>query len=310
MPARGASFDRARLALASSAGMSRGATARLFAALDPPAEACEELAAWARAVAAGWSSGTARRPQRPVRVLDARSLHLTICFLGARPVAEIEPLAAALGSCTEPVGELSVGAPLLLPPRRPRALAVEIHDRDGELARLQRDVGHALAGASSWEPEQRRFRAHITLARMRADTTTSSVREGRSAGESPLLPPTPQLRFTVGSIVLYRSWLEPAGATYEAVAVCDLPLAGAGDAPVDHSAISSFESFEATSQASAEPSPAATGVDPSGQPGSELSSHSKDPPPGTGAVPSSQTAGVCPSLSSSVEAPGAFGALF
>jgi RNA 2',3'-cyclic 3'-phosphodiesterase len=300
--------------------MSRGATARLFAALDPPAEVGEQLAAWARAVAAGWGSGTARRPQRPVRVLDASSLHLTICFLGARPVAEIEPLAAALGSCTARVGELSVGAPLRLPPRRPRALAVEIHDRDGELARLQRDVSDALAGASSWEPEQRRFRAHITLARMLADTTT--VRERRSAGEPPLLPPTPQLRFTPGSIILYRSWLDPAGATYEALATCDLPSAGAGDPLAAHSEASSpdmpdspdspdsFEATEATSQASAEPSPATTGVDPSGQPGSELSSHSKDPPPGTGAVPSSQTAGVCPSLSSSVEAPGAFGALF
>lgn len=290
--------------------MSRGATARLFAALDPPAEVREELAAWARAVAAGWSSGTARRPQRPVRVLDARSLHLTICFLGARPVAEIEPLAAALGSCTAPVGELSVGAPLRLPPRRPRALAVEIHDRDGELASLQRDVSDALAGASSWEPEQRRFRAHITLARMRADTTTvreTTVRERRSAGEPPPLPPTPQLRFTPGSIVLYRSWLDPAGATYEVLATCDLPLAGAGDALAAHSEASPSE---ATSHASAEPSPATTGVDPSGQLGSELSSHSKEPPGETGAVPSSQTAGVWPSLWFSVEAPGAFGGFF
>ncbi|HXN39630.1 MAG TPA: hypothetical protein VN892_16465, partial [Solirubrobacteraceae bacterium] len=102
--------------------MSRGATARLFVALDPPQEVCEELAAWARSVAIGSGARpTARHAGRPMRVLEAHSLHLTLCFLGNRPVTEIDALSGSLASCAEPVGELSVGAPLWLPPRRPRS---------------------------------------------------------------------------------------------------------------------------------------------------------------------------------------------
>jgi 2'-5' RNA ligase len=193
--------------------MSRGATARLFVALDPPEEVCEELAAWARRVAA--ASGVAQRtrgPGRPMRVLEARSLHLTLCFLGSRPVSEIDALSGALDSCAEPVGQLSVGAPLWLPPSRPRTLAVEIGDRDGRLARLQRSVARALTGASGWEPERRRFRAHVTVAR---------VRDAVPVAHTPL-PATPRLSFAPETLVLYRSLLAPAGAEYEAIAVRDL----------------------------------------------------------------------------------------
>ena len=37
------------------------------------------------------------------------------------------------------------------------------------------------------------------------------------------LPPTPQLRFSAQAVVLYRSFLEPSGARYEALASCELP---------------------------------------------------------------------------------------
>jgi len=43
----------------------------------------------------------------------------------------------------------------------------------------------------------------------------------RARPEQPL-PATPQLRFTPPEVVLYRSWLAPEGATYEALASCEL----------------------------------------------------------------------------------------
>ena len=46
------------------------------------------------------------------------------------------------------------------------------------------------------------------------------MREG-AAGQAGLdhreLPPTPQLTFTPRELVLYRSWLSPEGAEYEAL---------------------------------------------------------------------------------------------
>jgi 2'-5' RNA ligase len=209
--------------------MSRGATARLFVAVDPPAWASEELAAWARGMAADARRQGSERGA--VRVLDAQSLHLTLCFLGSRPIAEIDALAAVLGACDERACELSVGAPLLLPPRRPRALAVEIRDRQGELDGVHERVSRALAAVSAWQPERRRFRPHITLARVRAGarrarrSITDPVGFARGGAERPLRA-TPPLSFTPQAIVLYRSWLAPEGASYEALASSGLVSAG------------------------------------------------------------------------------------
>jgi 2'-5' RNA ligase len=197
--------------------MSRGVTARLFVAVDPPAEVCEELAVWAQGAAAGLGR-TAESGARPLRLLEPDSLHLTLCFLGNRPVHEIETISSTLSGWDAELGELSVGAPLWLPPRRPRALAVEIQDRGGGLARLYETVSRAISQATAWEPERRRFKAHITVARMR-----ERARRGRdSAGADPRLPATPQLRFTPESVVLYRSRLSRSGATYEALAASHL----------------------------------------------------------------------------------------
>jgi RNA 2',3'-cyclic 3'-phosphodiesterase len=196
--------------------MSRGALARLFVAVDPPPQACVELVAWTRGASAGLGLRAGRGGRPPLRLLAPDTLHLTLCFLGSRPVAEIEPIAAALGSRGGPVGELRVGAPLWLPPRRPRSLAVEVHDEDGELTALQAGVSSAIAAVSGWEPERRRFRAHITLARIGARAVL------RSSRDEPSLPATPPLRFRPAALILYRSWLSPAGASYEPLASCDL----------------------------------------------------------------------------------------
>jgi RNA 2',3'-cyclic 3'-phosphodiesterase len=202
--------------------MARGATARLFVAVDPPASVREELLAWARATVARLPLRRGANALADVRLLEPEALHLTLCFLGGRPVGEIEEIGSVLSNCAERVGELSLGAPLWLPPRRPRALAVEVHDPDGGLARLHGAVGRALADATGWQAERRGFKAHITVARMRG---RAAPRRASQAPES-ALPATPPLSFTPASIVLYRSWLSPAGASYQALATCDLLAAG------------------------------------------------------------------------------------
>jgi 2'-5' RNA ligase len=202
--------------------MTRGATARLFVAVDPPASVREELLTWARAAVARLALRRGGNALADVRLLEPEALHLTLCFLGARPVGEIEEIGPALSSCAERVGELSLGAPLWLPPRRPHALAVEVHDPDGGLARLHGAVGKALADATGWQAERRRFKAHITVARVRGRGAPWRASQGRE----PALLATPPLSFTPASIVLYRSWLSPTGASYQALATCDLLAAG------------------------------------------------------------------------------------
>jgi 2'-5' RNA ligase len=198
------------------------ATARLFLAVDPPEPVCLELASWARMAAAELPAGGPERrlgergrrerdPRPGLRVLSAEVLHITLCFLGSRPVDELDTLTAVPCASTTEIGELSVGAPLWLPPRRPRNLAVEIHDRDGELESLQRELVGQLERAVAWEPERRRFRAHLTVARVRG-------REPMLAGPGgAAVPATPALRFQPDSLTLYRSFLESSGARYEAL---------------------------------------------------------------------------------------------
>ena len=192
--------------------MPRAPTARLFVAVDPPGDVREQLTAWARVAVREMS----RRSGVPPRLLDAEFLHVTLFFLGNRPVGEIESVATRLDGCAGPAGELSVGAPLWLPPRRPRTLAVELHDEQSRL----RDVRESVVAALGEEAEQpsaatghqlkkhRHFRPHITVARMRSNT----------APRERTLPPTPALSFQPTELILYRSWLSPEGANYEPLA--------------------------------------------------------------------------------------------
>jgi 2'-5' RNA ligase len=190
------------------------ATARLFVAMDPPENVSEALAAWARSALRGGERPTTGKAT--VRILDPDLLHVTLCFIGERPVGEIDAIGARLAACTGPAGELSLGAPVWLPPRRPRALAVELHDDGGRLASLQATVVVAVAGTDdpmggdrdAGPTRRRRFRPHITVARM-AHGVVPRER---------MLPPTPSLSFVPGELVLYRSWLSPDGASYEALA--------------------------------------------------------------------------------------------
>jgi RNA 2',3'-cyclic 3'-phosphodiesterase len=204
--------------------MSGGATARLFVAVDPPAPVREQLAAWGRGVASAAGRRASGRGGRPLRLVDPQALHLTLCFLGSRPVEEIEAIGAALGDIPAHVGRLSVGAPQWLPPRRPRALAVEIHDSGDALERLHRAVAGSISRTVDWQPERRRFRAHITIARM----SPAAGRDRGSPDARSELPATPQLDFAPEAIVLYRSRLAPAGATYEALATCGLTAPAPG----------------------------------------------------------------------------------
>jgi 2'-5' RNA ligase len=201
--------------------MSRSATARLFVAIDPPAALCQELTAWARrAVAAMHDSGGPGT--HGVRLLEPEAVHLTLCFLGSRPLAELATIVAAVEGLTATGDELSLGAPLWLPPRRPRTLALAVHDRGGELAFLQQSVALALASAIDWQPERRRFRGHVTVARIGRERSRG---ERGGAGEL-VLPATPQRSFTACEVVLYRSWLAPGGASYEALASRALDVSG------------------------------------------------------------------------------------
>jgi 2'-5' RNA ligase len=167
-------------------------------ALDLPGAVLGELEAWQRA--------NLRRTD--LRGIATPMLHVTLCFLGAQPLERIEPLSAVVAERGAPEEELALGEPLWLPPRRPGVLAIGVEDPSGALTRLQADVAGALVDLGAYEPEDRPFLPHVTIAR---------VRRGRRVHPEPLPAPAP-VPFASPALVLYRSFTAPGGARYEALA--------------------------------------------------------------------------------------------
>jgi 2'-5' RNA ligase len=178
--------------------------ARLFVALELPDAAREALDRWRASAVSGMPG---------LRLVRPEDLHATLCFLGSRPVGEIEQIAAACGVVAgEPPLESSFGEPLWLPRRRPRVLAVSLQDDGGALARLQSTLSAALIAGGWYAPESRPFLAHVTAARVAGD---ARVRPLALAA-----PPAGAIRCS--RVTLYRSRLSPGGARYEPLTAVEL----------------------------------------------------------------------------------------
>jgi RNA 2',3'-cyclic 3'-phosphodiesterase len=172
-------------------------TARLFVALELPGAVRAELAAFGHA-AANADDG--------LRAVGDDALHATLAFLGHRDEADIPRAASAVRHVDPTAPRLALGEPLWLAPRRPHVLTVALDDPEGVLGALRDGLVEGLAGALDWEPERRRFRPHVTVARVRR-----GVRVRRD------LPDVPQATFAGEAVTLFRSHLGRGPARYEAL---------------------------------------------------------------------------------------------
>jgi len=188
--------------------------ARLFVALDLPEGLRSGLADWQRAEL----TDPALRPVRP------ESLHLTLVFLGYRPVKEIDRIAAAAFDvqAVAPTIELEL-EPIGVPRgKRPRLFALDAPS-EGAVA-LQGAVERRLVEEHFHKPEKRPFWPHLTVARVKPE---------KRGGRKPALverPPGPLPEHTFSfrptplvRLVLFRSQLRREGALYEPVAELELP---------------------------------------------------------------------------------------
>jgi len=173
-------------------------SARLFAALDLPAPVRDALGAFGRAAAAD---------DFALRAVRDDALHVTLAFIGHRALDDIEPACGAVRAVAAPVPDLALGEVLWLAPRRPHVLTVEVVDGTGALLALQERVVAALVDAVGYEPDRRRFRPHVTVARVRHGAAP------RRTG----LPDAPEAAFAGEALTLYRSWLGGGPARYEAL---------------------------------------------------------------------------------------------
>jgi 2'-5' RNA ligase len=145
-------------------------------------------------------------PGRPVR---PELWHLTLRFLGEvdevgldRVVREVD--AAGRGAAF-PVRWGALGA--FPRPRRANVLWLGLEQGEAEAGRLAAVVEEAVEGAG-FPPEDRPFRGHLTLSRIRPDQDVTAVLAA--------VPPL-GLGMTVDRAVLYRSHLGRGGPRYEQV---------------------------------------------------------------------------------------------
>jgi 2'-5' RNA ligase len=182
-----------------------------------------------------------------VRWVRPEALHVTLRFLGDIEPAQAPRLASRASrelAALRPFA-LRLGPVELFPtPSRPRVVALGLEPA-GPLVELAGAVERAVV-AEGFAPEERPFRAHLTLGRVREarQQAQRAARRSRAKGGPPLEPGRPQgARFpsvaapavpaaelAVEEAVLFRSDLSPAGSRYTPLE----RVALGGGAPVHH----------------------------------------------------------------------------
>ena len=172
---------------------------RLFCALTLPLCVRDVLVDWQR-----------HSLRCHARSVERANLHLTLAFLGHRPVEELGPVAEALGTAVRSLDGPVVLSPLRYLERRSVAMLV-LTDEAGRAGRLALGLHEHLERAGVYEREARPWLPHVTVMRFRSPPR--------------LRPPLPDLvPFSPSEAAVYHSTLTSSGARYEVVE--SVPLGG------------------------------------------------------------------------------------
>ena len=141
------------------------------------------------------------------------NIHLTVKFFGNVDEAKAPVISAALARGVEEFGQIKiqVGNTGVFPrPSRPQVLWIGIDDASGTLSKLQQRVEDECA-REGFPKEDRAFRPHLTIARIRKPHGASRLAETHlRMGFAPV-------ELTLSELVLFRSELSPKGSRYTAI---------------------------------------------------------------------------------------------
>lgn len=146
-------------------------------------------------------------------------LHITMAFLGWQKPDRVDDAKAAMNaaapSCV-PI-TLSAGGVELFPDwRNPRVIAMGLHGAIPQLSALYKCLGDECR-ARGFEVDERPFRPHLTLARIKSQKGLAGVRDLAKSHEKVTAG-----SFEVHSLDLYQSVLQPEGPTYTLLATVPL----------------------------------------------------------------------------------------
>lgn len=178
--------------------MHSAARVRLFVAYRLPAPAVDAIADWQRRYLSGLHG---------VRLLTPDHLHITLAFLGDRPVAEVDIVGTIVETCVADADS----RPVLVVDRyreTPRVGMLVLREPSPAGSPLARHAERladclmsALQSAGIYQREPRPWRPHVTVARFRRPPR--------------LTPPMPQLEaFSPVDVTVFRSVTAPEGSVY------------------------------------------------------------------------------------------------
>ena len=143
----------------------------------------------------------------------AENIHLTLKFFGNIEQNNIEPITNALlrTVSNRTRFEISIGGTGAFPNhRQPRVLWIGINDPAGKLIELHEGLEQECA-AAGFSKEERLFRPHLTIARIRKPTGARVAAElNQKLGFEPITLP-------VNELVVFRSELSSKGSKYTAL---------------------------------------------------------------------------------------------
>jgi 2'-5' RNA ligase len=186
---------------------------RAFLAADPPPEILERIAAIQRELK--------KTVQGSIAWVRPEGIHLTLKFFGNIAPEQAEVIVTEVRRAVSGTSPLSLrGRSLGVFPdlRRPRVIWLGL---DGDVARLSAMQEKMEAGLETrgFAREERSFRAHLTLAR---------IKDGRGLVGLEQALKNPRFQeaggFIVDKLTLFRSELTPKGAIYTRLAT--FPFAG------------------------------------------------------------------------------------
>jgi len=167
---------------------------RAFVAVRPPDAVLDAVERVAETIEVDGAARTARA-----------QWHITLQFLGNR--ADVDVVAAALAGLSVPAGRVRLGGIGAFPTgRRARVVWLGLVEGSELFGALAREVGTRLAPLG-YEPEERPYHAHLTLARCKAP---ADVREVLDAADAAVVGNA----WLVDEVVVYESRLHRTGAEY------------------------------------------------------------------------------------------------
>ncbi len=194
-------------------------TSRLFIAIPLAEQVKDAVGDLMRELAGG--PVDVRGPGQP-RWVDVEGLHLTLRFLGPTPDDRVPDLASAIAAAARGVAPFRIelgGGGAFPSSARPRVMWLGLRAGEPELAALLARLQAELARLG-WEPDDRPFQAHLTLAR-----TDGVPGAGDRARRLVELARDMREGWLAEEVVLYKSHLGHRPARYEALASAPLGVA-------------------------------------------------------------------------------------